>query len=133
MAKGSCVCGAVKYEVEKPFLAFQYCHCSRCRKGSGSGHAANLLVKPDQLTWLQGQDQVKTFYLPNTRYWGHAFCTECGSAMPMKSKTGRAWLVPAGALDDDPGERPTRNIYFASQASWAIDPADLASFDTYPS
>ena len=50
-AHGSCMCGKVAFSVEEPFAAFQYCHCSRCRKKTGSAHAANAFVPAAQLTW----------------------------------------------------------------------------------
>jgi hypothetical protein len=39
---GSCLCGAVSFEVSGAFDSFFLCHCSRCRKDTGSAHAANL-------------------------------------------------------------------------------------------
>src|SRR6202034_265236 len=40
--KGSCLCGAVKYEVTGEPKRFYHCHCSRCRKVTGTGHASNM-------------------------------------------------------------------------------------------
>ena len=53
-ARGSCLCGSVTFEVQGPPSAFRYCHCSRCRKASGSAHAANMLVPETQFRWLAG-------------------------------------------------------------------------------
>lgn len=129
---GSCVCGAVRYEATGPFLAFQYCHCSRCRKASGSAHAANLFVPVAQFKWTAGEDKVRRFDLPTARYWSHCFCDTCGSALPWTSRTGKAVIIPAGTLDEDPGERPNRNIYFASRAAWYTPASDLPVFDEGP-
>jgi hypothetical protein len=129
---GTCVCRGVKYSVRGPFVAFQYCHCSRCRKASGSAHAANLFVPVDQLVWLAGEELVRRYDLPEAKYWSHCFCNTCGSAVPWKSRTGKAYIVPAGTLDDDPGMRPTRNIHFASRAAWYLHPSELEIFDDAP-
>ena len=43
---GSCLCGAVSYEVRGPFTRFGHCHCSRCRKASGSAHSTALYAIP---------------------------------------------------------------------------------------
>lgn len=129
---GSCVCGAVKYAVRPPFMAFQYCHCSRCRKASGSAHAANLFVPPAQLEWIAGQEHSRRYELPSAKYWSRCFCDICGSALPWLTRTGRAYLVPAGTLDDDPGMKPTRNIYWASRSSWYLHAAELPCFDEGP-
>jgi hypothetical protein len=53
--KGSCLCGSVHYEFTGNMGIFQYCHCSRCRKVTGSAHAANLFVAPEQFHWVQGE------------------------------------------------------------------------------
>lgn len=129
MPKGSCVCGAVTFEVDPPYRFFQYCHCSRCRKRSGSIHAANMAVPAAQVRFLTGEENVKTFVLPTANGWSNAFCGTCGSGMPWLVKTGKAWIVPAGAMDDDPGERPTRNVHMASKAVWEVPAASLPDFE----
>lgn len=132
MSTGTCVCGAVAFEVRPPYRFFQYCHCSRCRKRSGSIHAANLAVPAEQFVWLRGEDQVKTFELPSARSWSNGFCERCGSSMPWRTRNGRTVVVPAGALDDDPIERPARNVWMASRADWEVAASSLPGFDQEP-
>ena len=57
-ATGTCLCGEVGYEITGNLGIFQYCHCSRCRKFTGSAHAANIIVAPDQFRWLKGDQSV---------------------------------------------------------------------------
>jgi hypothetical protein len=118
--------------VKPPYRFFQYCHCSRCRKRTGSIHAANLAVPADQLTWVRGREAVRPFELATATSWGNAFCTTCGSGLPWLTRNGRAYIVPSGALDDDPVERPTRNIHVASRAAWEVPAASLPDFDADP-
>ena len=115
-----------------PFRAFQYCYCSRCRKRTGSAHAANLFVAPDQLRWERGEDQVERFELPEAKYWCASFCRRCGSAMPWLNKPGTVYVIGAGALDDDPEVRPVRAVYYASRAPWYREPSELDLHDTLP-
>ena len=61
VAHGSCLCKKVQYEVELPFERFMYCHCTRCRKATGSPHAANGFVKPETFRWTQGEELVKRY------------------------------------------------------------------------
>ena len=130
--RGSCVCGAGAYRIEGPFRGFQYCHCSRCRKKSGSSSAANLFVPLAQFSWERGEDKVKRFELPNAEYWSTSFCTDCGSATPWLTRNGRVMGVGAGGLDDDPGVAPTRSIYFGSRATWYAHVSDLEIHETRP-
>lgn len=129
---GACVCGAVRYTIRPPFMAFQFCHCSRCRKATGSAHATNLFVKTEQLTWLAGEEHVKRYELPDAKYWSHCFCETCGSSLPWLSRTGKAYIIPAGTLDGDPGIAPDRNIYFGSRAAWYVHASDLETFEEGP-
>ena len=46
---GSCLCGAVRYEATGEPKRFVHCHCSRCRKATGTGHASNLFLQPGAL------------------------------------------------------------------------------------
>ena len=102
--RGSCLCGSVAFEIRGPYRGFQYCHCSRCRKKTGATNVANIFVPVDQFEWIRGEDLTKRYDLPNAKYWSTAFCTECGSAVPWKSRTGKAMLVGAGSLYDDPAD-----------------------------
>jgi hypothetical protein len=130
-AHGSCMCGKVAFSVEEPFAAFQYCHCSRCRKKTGSAHAANAFIAVAQLTWERGADQVTRFDLEGTR-WSSAFCSACGSAMPFLNRAGTMYVVPAGSLEGELTEKPRRNIHFASRAPWYEHASALETFDAIP-
>lgn len=131
-ATGSCLCQRVRYRITGTLGIFQNCHCSQCRKWSGSMFASNILVSPKDFEWLQGETHVGHFPLPGAKHYATAFCTHCGSSMPSLAQTGRAIVVPAGTLDDDPGIRPSQNIYCASRAIWHTDPASLPEHDELP-
>ena len=124
--RGSCLCGAVEYEIQPPFLFFHYCHCSRCRKASGSAHTANIFLKIDRFRWTRGEDQVKRYEYPDAQFLCTGFCATCGSSLPWLSRNGRYVLVPAGGLDDVPAERPEKNIYWGSRAPWYVSVDELA-------
>lgn len=61
---GSCLCSAVKYEVAGEAKRFYHCHCSRCRKATGTGHASNLFLQPAALKRLIGQEHIRAFKVP---------------------------------------------------------------------
>lgn len=113
---GSCLCGEVKFDISDNFESFYLCHCSRCRKATGTVHGANLFATEVTLNWIQGQELVKTFNLPNTRFT-KSFCTECGSPVPTEIKD-KLVIVPAGCLDNSPTINPTAHIFCDDRASW---------------
>lgn len=130
--KGSCLCGAVQYEVQGPFKVFQYCHCSRCRKLTGSVHSANMFVPPAQFQWTKGDSNVGRYRLPGAKYFSTAFCKTCGSTLPWTTNDGSNVVVTAGTLDEDPGIKPQQNIFWGSRGSWCVESSELPKFDELP-
>lgn len=127
---GGCFCGRVRYEFEPNYLAYRYCFCSRCRKIRGSAHAANIFVKAADFKWVAGENGIRRFDLEGARF-GNAFCENCGSPVPRQAMEGKAWLIPAGTIDGDPGIAPQGAIFWDSRASW-MPPADsLDKFSEY--
>lgn len=116
--RGSCLCGAVVFEVEQPFDHFLHCHCSRCRKATGTAHATNAVVGAAALRWLQGEDMVTRYDLPEAKSFATQFCRRCGSPLPHLTRSGRQAIVPAGSLDEGPEGSPERHIHWGSRAPW---------------
>ena len=75
--KGSCLCGEVNYEITGTLGIFQYCHCSRCRKFTGSAYAANIIVAPNQFNWLSGEEMLGRFEVAKARHFATSFCKNC--------------------------------------------------------
>ena len=130
--KGSCLCGSVQFAVSPPYSAFRYCHCSRCRKASGSAHASNLFVPEKQFGWTAGQALVSHYDLPSAKTFAVSFCKQCGSRVPHKLKGREDYLVPAGLLDADPAARPENAIYWGSKAPWYVELQTIPRFDERP-
>jgi hypothetical protein len=128
---GSCLCGAVRFEISGGFDRFFLCHCARCRKNSGSAHGANLFSSSARLDWLSGEDQLRSFNLPDTRH-SRSFCAQCGSALPMSHMGGAMLVVPAGSLDGAVDVRPDAHIFVASRADWDDRLEDVPAFETLP-
>jgi hypothetical protein len=127
--RGACLCGKVAFEADPPFLKFVRCHCSRCRRGTGSAFAANLYVAPRAFRWIAGEAEVARFDLPQARSFSTAFCRGCGAPMPHSTRSGREMIVPAGALSEDPGVSPTDDVCWESRARWLSDVGDLPKSD----
>lgn len=128
---GSCLCGAVRFEIEGDFERFFLCHCDRCRKGTGSAHAANLFSTTATLTWLSGEALATTYQVPSSRHQ-RSFCSSCGSALPRAKPGGGMLVVPAGSLDSDVEIRPLAHIFFASRANWDEHLETVPKFDRLP-
>jgi len=129
---GSCLCGSVAYEIKGTSKFFFHCHCSRCRKATGTGHASNIIMQPESVTWTAGENLLKSYKVPEAKRFMTTFCTNCGSLMPRLAPDNSIAVVPAGTLDCDPDIRPQARIMSGSRAAWSCDGSKLQDFDTYP-
>ena len=130
--KGSCLCGKVTYQYNGPIKVFQYCHCSRCRKFTGSAHASHIIIEPEQFEWLSGEEQLGRYEVPDAKHYATSFCKNCGSTLPWLTQSKKAMVIPAGTLDVDPEVRPVQNIYMAYKAPWYIEVGKLLKFEELP-
>ena len=129
--RGSCLCGSVQYEISGDAQRFYHCHCSRCRKASGTGHASNLLIKPGAIKWIKGEDLIKAYKIPEAKRFTRCFCSVCGSAVPRYVKETDFIVIPAGSLDSDPTIHPQARIFWDSRASWSCGGDDLPVHSEY--
>ena len=129
---GSCLCGEVAYEMSGKPVAMYQCHCRRCRKSRSSAHGANLFYKLDDFRWTRGEENVVDYKLPEAVRFGAAFCRKCGGSTPRVSLERRMVVVPAGALDTDPGMRPMAHIFVGSKAPWFEITDNIPQFAEMP-
>ena len=128
---GSCLCGGLRYEVEGEPTDFYHCHCSRCRKVSGTAHASNIMVKGDTLRWSGDESQIHSYKVPESELFVSAFCATCGSPLPQVLAGYGVVFIPAGTLDSEPDVAPNARIYHGSRAAWSCEDA-LPTFDEMP-
>ncbi len=120
---GGCGCGAVRFEIGAALVSARYCHCTRCQRRSGTAASASAQLEPGSLTITQGEDRLGTWAPPDGRE--KLFCAACGSALFIRDpETGELVGVRLGAIDGDPGVRPSARQYVAYAASWEEIPDD---------
>ncbi len=129
---GSCLCGGVHYRVCGEILRFYHCHCRRCRKATGTGHATNLMVRTDGVEWLAGASLLGRYRVPEAERFFNQFCTGCGTPLPRWMPDRGMAVVPAGSLDMDPPLQPGARIFWASRAPWSCEGDALPRFSEYP-
>jgi len=117
MMGGGCLCGAVRFEISGPFLRAGHCHCSRCRRHSGTSGCTQGRVLQEHFRLLSGEHQVRAY--GEGSHAVKAFCTTCGSSL-----FGGTWpegpevSIRLGVMDGDPGIRPQAHTFVASKAPW---------------
>ncbi len=117
MAAGGCNCGAVQFETDRELDYLYACHCSLCRKWSGTQGVVVAVVPNTAFRWVKGEDLVQAWTHPDCD-WHSAFCPKCGSALPGRNSED-TMFIPAGALTRGAeGLRISDHIFVGSKADW---------------
>ena len=127
---GSCLCGTVPFGVEGPIRGVGSCHCSKCRKVSGTGGNAQFVVKADKFWWRRGESDIVTF--KQSDGWGPARCKTCGSPVPDSYDGWQRIWVQAGLMDDPLDTQITQHIFCGSRADWDREASDAKHHEEYP-
>jgi hypothetical protein len=120
---GGCGCGAVRFEITEPLVSARYCHCTRCQHRTGTAASASAAVAPGSFRIVQGEDRIRA-WAPDG---GHEkwFCGDCGSALFTRDPEDHSRLgVRLGAINGDPGVRPSTRQFVAYAAAWEPIPED---------
>jgi hypothetical protein len=127
---GSCLCGAVGFELTEPPTSASYCHCTRCQKRTGTAVSANVRANGRAFRITHGEEQVRLWRHPDGGF-AKAFCSECGSHLFTRNPDDHSQMgIRMSAFDGDPGIRPTKRQFVAYAASWEPIPDDgLERFD----
>ena len=117
MAKGECNCGQVAFEITSEISDIFVCHCSICRRSTGSGGIAVVVVENSDFRWLRGERKINTWSKPG-HDWQTSFCTVCGSTLPGANDENRMY-VPVGLISEG-GEQLSvaHHIHVDSKAGW---------------
>lgn len=114
MHRGSCLCGAVRFEVKGDLKPPSACHCTQCRKWTGH-HEAGTDVPRDQIT-LHGEDNV-TWYQSSEKA-RRGFCRTCGSSL-FWDPINRDWMgISMGAFDTPTETQLALHIYVKEKGDY---------------
>ena len=123
---GECFCRAVRYAVADAFEYAANCHCSNCRRATGSAFKPFAGIARDKLRVAQGENDLMIF--GDTA--GHdAHCRRCGSLLYSVVREGAYVHVAMGTLTDAPSIRPTAHIFVGSKAPRFSITDDLPQYD----
>ena len=128
--QGHCLCGEVQFELNGPLPKMYQCHCSECRRATGTSHNSSLLIREENLRWLQGEQQI-SHYQAESGY-NINFCSQCASHVPNLLKQGKFYWVPAGTLDNSDELEIAAHLCVASMAKWDVISPQGEQFSELP-
>jgi hypothetical protein len=115
------LCGGVRFEIDGMLTPIQLCHATRCRKATGGAYAPEMLAAREGFRWLGGESLISRYEAPLLQEpppYRRAFCSRCGSPLPIEIEGTPFMILIAGVLDGDPGTRPFRHAFVGQQACW---------------
>lgn len=117
MIPGRCLCGAIAYEIHGAVGEIDLCHCTACRRASGSAFASNASIRKDAFALIRGAEVLREYESTPGKF--RSFCSVCGSPIYARHVEAPEWLrIRCGTLSADPGSRPTGHYDVASMAPW---------------
>jgi hypothetical protein len=128
--KGSCLCGAVVYEIDRLAGPIGHCHCRTCRKAHGAPFTATARVDRAHFRWLAGERLVSAFESSPGKL--RRFCSRCGTHLVAEWRVKPHVILRVATLDDDPGSRPVAHIWTSHDVAWLAYGAELLSFPEAP-
>lgn len=130
MIRGSCLCGAVAYQVEPVFDEIHHCHCTNCRKSHGAAHSTYAAARRAGFRFTAGAEHVRTYR--SSPAASRTFCGDCGSNLQFfhEAAPDTVWIA-LGTLDEDPGARPQAHMFVRSRAPWHEITDRLPQHDGY--
>lgn len=126
---GGCLCGRIRFRILERLPAVGFCHCSQCRRVSGTGSNAVLNVRARRFEWISGEDNLRSYSTESG--WSTVFCSDCGCPMPQLTPDKARWFVPAGALDGDHQLKVAGHIFVGSKPSWVTICDDAPQFEEH--
>ncbi len=131
MTTGTCLCGKIIFEVNDDITEATVCHCSICRKATGSAYGAYGGVPSENLIWTQGKDQLNEFKV--TEVLKKYFCNTCGSTLITRHQSWPDYaFFSLGCLDGDLKVSIKYHQFVASKANWVKICGDTKQFDEWP-
>jgi hypothetical protein len=127
LLSGSCLCGAARYTVADEFQYAMICHCSQCRRATGSAFKPFGGIERAKLEVVDGPIHIYGDAMTHD-----AHCKTCGSLLYSIVNEGQRAHVTYGTLSDAPTLKPTQHIFVGSKAPWYEIRDDLPQHDAFP-
>lgn len=130
MYSGKCLCGGIEITITGPIDSIIHCHCSLCRKSSGTAYATNGFVHIEDFHIEKGADTIKRYDSAPGK--GRYFCNICGTPIySAKEIDPNRVRLRIGLLDSDISEKPISHNFVSSKASWDDLENDLPQYDGF--
>lgn len=117
MISGSCLCGAVRYEITGALGVPTHCHCSQCRKAHGAAFGTYARVRWTDFVVVSGEKEIASYN--SSHDIRRTFCRQCGSTLQfIRESRPESFSLALGTVDSDLRLPPAYHIFVGSKATW---------------
>ena len=129
---GTCLCGAVEYNLSEDPLTLYVCHCTDCQRQTGASFDLSMIVRSEAVTIVRGQPEQYSFLMPDGRRKQAHFCSRCSTRLWGPTSIAGFSVLGPGSLDDTSWLRPIAHIWTRSAQPWVSIPLDSLDFSEQP-
>ena len=130
---GSCLCRNVQFEIDGPIEILMHCHCSLCRKTSGSASNSVVFLPIEKFRWISGKSETTQLDVTTSTAKGDRrviICNSCGSPLP-DSYDGKSMCIPVGLIDNHFEPKLVINHHLADKG-WSLpSPQNVLNFEEW--
>ena|SRR5690554_504386 len=128
--QGECLCGSVKFEIDGEIRNLYQCHCSLCRKATGSTANAATFVDGKSFRWVSGENEISSYAKPSG--FRSDFCAVCGSPVPNSLRGTELVWIPAGLLNELATSKVSVHLHTSSAAPWEQESSGCVRLEAGP-
>lgn len=127
---GSCLCGAVQYDVDQLDTPIEHCHCLSCRKAHAAAYSSSAGVMREHFRWTAGEEHLSVYESSPGKL--RRFCSVCGTHLLAERVAQQHIILRVGTLDGDPGARPAMHIWTSHDVSWLVEDGEVPRYPEWP-
>ena len=127
--RGSCLCGAVRYEADQLDMPVVHCHCSTCRKAHASAFTTTAGVMRAHFGWTAGEGELRAYESSPGKL--RRFCGTCGTHLVAERPAQAHVILRVATLDDDPDARPAMHIWLSQAVPWLADESEVPRYQEW--
>ena len=121
VVSGGCLCGAVRYRLQRPLRPVVACHCRQCRRTSG--HYVSATSVPRHNFALTSDEALKWYR--SSQHARRGFCAECGSSLFWSADALDTISIMSGTIDGETGLTTVAHICVADKGDYyELDPSE---------
>ena len=131
-ARGRCVCGAVRFEIDVPAVWAWHDHSEASRRAQGCAYATYVGSWKSRFRLLAGEESLSR-YEDAERGTSRSFCSRCGTPVFYeRARSPKMINIPRAIFETRTGREPRYHMHAGEIADWVYLGETMAPLKAYP-